>query len=103
MIELERLLQQQKEIIAAIEFEIAKQREAASKGNADAQFKLGLIYEQGRGLAQNYVEAVRCYKQAAEQGKDEAQFRLGWLFPESVTKKSKYVDFPIGINDLAPM
>jgi len=25
------------------------------------------------------------------------------LDPESVTKKSKYVDFPIGINDLAPM
>ena len=66
MIQLEKLLQQQKEIVAAIEVEITKQREAASKGHADAQFKLGLIYEHGRGLAQNYVEAVRCYKQAAE-------------------------------------
>jgi len=84
VIQLEKLLQQQKEIVAAIEVEIAKQREAASKGEADAQLKLGLIYEQGRGLAQNYGEAMRCYKQAAEQGSDEAQFRLGGLFEKGL-------------------
>ena len=70
---LEKLLQQQTEILTAIEVEIAKEREAASKGNPGAQLKLGLIYELGQGLAQDYVEAVRCYQQAAEQGIDEDQ------------------------------
>ena len=91
MSRLEKLLQQQKEIVAAIEVEIAKEREAASKGHADAQFELGLIYEQGRGLAQDYGEAARCYKQAAEQGIDEAQFRLGWLFEKGLGVTEDFV------------
>ncbi|MBM7562709.1 tetratricopeptide repeat protein [Fusibacter tunisiensis] len=45
--------------------------------DALAQFDLGLCYENGDGVAQDYEEAVKWYKKAAEQGHVEAQFNLG--------------------------
>ena len=41
---------------------------AANQGDSDAQVKLGLAYYHGRGVAQNFAEAVRWYKKAADQG-----------------------------------
>lgn len=52
----------------------------AVRGNARAQSKLGSLYVNGRGIAQNYVEAVRWYGKAAEQGDIEAQNNLGVLY-----------------------
>ena len=77
MSRLEELLQQQKDIAAAIEVEVAKGRAAAAQGQADAQFNLGQMHEKGQGVPQNYAEAMRCYKQAADQGSAPAQFSLG--------------------------
>ncbi|MCD7957509.1 MAG: Hsp70 family protein, partial [Lachnospiraceae bacterium] len=36
-------------------------REAAEGGNANAQFRLGYMYMDGRGVKQDYVEAVKWY------------------------------------------
>ena len=38
------------------------------QGNADAQFSLGVLYAEGRGVPQDYVEAARWFRRAAEQG-----------------------------------
>jgi TPR repeat protein len=54
----------------------------AVEGNAEAQNNLGLLYENGEGVAQDYKEAVRWFKLAAEQGFAQAQDNLG----------SRYVD-----------
>ncbi|MCL2102851.1 MAG: sel1 repeat family protein [Syntrophorhabdaceae bacterium] len=35
------------------------------------------MYYSGRGVAQNYVEAVKWYRLAAEQGNAKAQYNLG--------------------------
>ena len=43
------------------------------QGDADAQFNLGFMYDNGRGVAQNDAEAVRWYRKAAEQGDAGAQ------------------------------
>ena len=40
----------------------------AEQGNSDAQAFLGLMYRDGRGIPQNYAEAVKWYRKAAEQG-----------------------------------
>ena len=50
---------------------------AASEGYADAQFNLGVMYEEGQAMAQNYAEAVRWYRLAASQGNALAQNNLG--------------------------
>jgi TPR repeat protein len=55
-------------------------RQQAEKGNPKAQNNLGLMYLQGRGVAQNYSEAMKWYRKAAEQGLDVAQNSLGIMY-----------------------
>ncbi|KAG0222385.1 hypothetical protein BGW42_006664, partial [Actinomortierella wolfii] len=52
-------------------------RSAAIHGVAKAQVRLGGIYEEGHGVRQNNVEAVRWYRMAADQGQDDAQVKIG--------------------------
>ncbi len=51
----------------------------AERGNAAAQTYLGLLFETGRGVPQNYTEAAMWYRRAAEQGDSRAQYSLGLL------------------------
>ena len=39
---------------------------AADQGHAHAQHKLGLMFSEGRGVAQTDVEATRWYRKAAD-------------------------------------
>ncbi len=56
-------------------------RERALKGDAEAQFNLGKMYEGGRGgLKKDYAQAAHWYRRAAEQGDPWAQASLGILF-----------------------
>src|SRR3990170_2456211 len=52
----------------------------AGKGDAKAQHNLGVMYDKGQGVPQNYTEAVKWYRRAAEQGLPEAQFNLGSMY-----------------------
>ncbi|MBR7133819.1 MAG: sel1 repeat family protein [Clostridia bacterium] len=49
----------------------------AEMGIDDAQYNLGVCYEQGDGIAQDFEQAVYWYKKAAEQGNAKAQHNLG--------------------------
>ncbi len=51
-------------------------RPLAEQGDAVAQFALGTMYENGRGVPQDDKEAVRWYRLAAEQGEASAQNNL---------------------------
>ena len=51
----------------------------AEHGDARAQHWLGLMYEQGRGLPQDFAEAASWHRKAAEQGVADAQFNLGLM------------------------
>ena len=55
-------------------------RRAARKGNASAMFCLGKLYWSGKGVKQDYAEAVRWFKAAAEAGNVEAMVVLGWVY-----------------------
>ncbi len=35
-------------------------RKAATEGDAEAQFTVGLMYDAGRGADQNYIKAANC-------------------------------------------
>lgn len=51
----------------------------AERGNAWAQVYLGEMYEDGKGVPQDYQQAKMWYQKAAEQGDPSAQRRLAWL------------------------
>lgn len=52
----------------------------AEAGNPDAQNQLGVLYSEGRGVPQNYLEAKDWFKKAADQGHADAQVNLGTLY-----------------------
>ena len=55
-------------------------RPLAEQGNAAAQFNLGLMYYNGKGVPQDYAEAFKWWRLAAEQGDAIAQSNLGSLY-----------------------
>lgn len=54
--------------------------QAAEQGNAAAEFNLGVMYENGQGVRQDYVQAVQWYRKASEQGDAQAQYNLGLMY-----------------------
>ena len=55
-------------------------RRAAKRGDANAQFNLGRLYEAGDGIDKNLERAAKWYLLAAEQDHSKAQANLGWLY-----------------------
>ena len=54
--------------------------EKAKKGNADAQYQLGILYLAGKGTLQDFSEASKWFILAAEQNHPLAQYELGVLY-----------------------
>ena len=55
-------------------------RTTADQGNAQAQYRLGEMYDNGEGVAADDTEAVKWYRKAAEQGHPGAQWQLGYKY-----------------------
>ena len=55
-------------------------RTQAEQGDAEAQFNLGLMSYDGKGVPQDDAEAVKWFRLAAEQGYADAQLSLGVLY-----------------------
>jgi TPR repeat protein len=53
---------------------------SAEAGQAEAQFDLGLLYAQGRGVRRDLTVAAQWYRKSANQGNAEAQFALGQMY-----------------------
>lgn len=73
------------ELAACSNIETREQRFAdtekkAAGGDGPALYSLGLMYEQGYGVAQDKYQAALCYRKAAEKGQVQAQYRLGYLY-----------------------
>jgi TPR repeat protein len=52
-------------------------RTLAEAGDPAAQYELGVMYQNGEGVPQNYSKAVKWFRMAAEQGDSNAQYSLG--------------------------
>lgn len=74
----------------------------AQAGDAVGQYYLGLLYEEGQGLPQDYEQAVHWYKKAVAQGNVDASYALGQLFskgkhvPRDLTRA--YLWFDLAAN-----
>jgi len=70
--------------------EAPESRPFTGQDEARALFNTGVMFDRGRGVPQDYAEAVRWYRLAAEQGLAEAQYNLGQMFAQGygVTKDS---------------
>jgi uncharacterized protein len=53
---------------------------SADRGDPNAEFNLGLMYQLGRGVPQDDKQAAEWYRKAAGQGVAAAQFNLGVLY-----------------------
>jgi TPR repeat protein len=54
----------------------------ARHGSAEAQFRLGWLFESGLGTKKNPADAVNWYRKAAAQGHPSAQFNLGMMYTD---------------------
>lgn len=54
--------------------------EKAEQGDADGQWRLGLLYHHGQGVPHDDEEAVRWYRLAADQGHAGGQVSLGFMY-----------------------
>jgi TPR repeat protein len=52
----------------------------AKAGGSAAQFNLGLLYYDGRGVPQNFSEAAQWFEKSADHGYVKAQHNLGAMF-----------------------
>ena len=71
---------------------LAQWRPLAQSGSARAQNFLGFMYDNGEGVLEDDIEAVKWYRLAAEQGSAKAQYGLGVMFAngEGVAQSNVY-------------
>ena len=82
----------------AVEWDII----AAKQGYSNAQFNLGLMYFEGRGVPQDNKEAVKWFTKAAEQGDAQAKYMLDVMCAEGqvvLKDDNKAVNLDIKIAD----
>jgi hypothetical protein len=56
----------------------------AKQNNANAQFNVALMYEQGIQIDQNYEKAFEWYKKSAALGNSQAQFNMDYLIEKKL-------------------
>ena len=59
---------------------LAETKALAESGNAEAQFKLGGMYAEGKAVPNDFTEARQWFSKAAEQGHTEAMYFLGIIY-----------------------
>ena len=57
---------------------------AAEKGHAEAQYRLGVCYYEGRGVEKDWNEAFRWFYEAAKRDDPDALYRLGLCYEQAV-------------------
>ena len=62
----------------------------AQKGEAKAQYHLGVLFNDGKGVPQDFTQAAKWYTQAASQGHVKAQLYLGLLYQKGQGVEQDY-------------
>ncbi len=84
---------------------LSELRPLAEQGNADAQYNLGLMYDKGHGVPQDYGQARQWYEKAAAQGNAMAQYNLGVLYrngqgvPQDLVQAHKWLNLSAAKGD----
>src|SRR4029079_13526145 len=64
----------------------------AAQGEAKAQTILGLMYYEGRGVPQDYAEALKWFRLAAAQGDALAQHNLGLMYAKGYGVPQNHIE-----------
>ena len=67
-------------------------RPLAERGHAAAQNYLGEMYNYGRAVQKDDVEAVKWFQKAAERGHAAAQTNLAWMYVNGWGVRKDYVE-----------
>jgi TPR repeat protein len=59
---------------------ISAKRTIAYQGDTEAQYDLGVIYNNGEGIRQDYKKAMEWFRLAADQGYAPAQYNMGVMY-----------------------
>jgi len=70
----------------------------AEQGDAQAQNSLGVRYNNGEGVPQDYAEAIKWYRLAAEQGYAHAQYNLGIMYYDGEGVPQDYLQAHMWVN-----
>ena len=73
-------------------------RPLAEQGDANAQYNLGIMYRNGRGVPRDFAEAARWYRKAAEQDYAPAQNSLGVMYDNGYGVPQDYVQAHMWFN-----
>ena len=60
--------------------ELTKLKILTEQGNAEAQYRLGLMYDMGKDVDQDYKKAFELYEKSAQQGLASSQSKLGSMY-----------------------
>jgi localization factor PodJL len=63
-------------------------RNAAQKGDPSAEFEIAARFAEGRGITQDFKQAIVWYQRSAQRGFAPAQYRLGTLFERGIGTKA---------------
>lgn len=83
--------------------------QAAELGDAEAQYDLGLLYMEGKGVKKDEKAAAGWIQKAADQGHNEATRKLAWCYlygrgvKQSLTKSVKLSQQASGKGDQIDM
>ncbi len=67
-------------------------RQLADQGDASAQYALGVMHMEGRGVSQDNSEAVRWFWKSAVQGNGEAEYNLGFMHYHGLGVRQGYAE-----------
>jgi hypothetical protein len=73
-------------------------RVLASKNDVEAQYRLGVLYENGSNLTQSYTEAVKWYRLAATGGHAKAQFSLASMYQNGLGVPQDFIKAHVWFN-----
>ncbi len=78
-------------VASAPESELETLHALATKGDMNAQYKLGTRYYAGDGVIKDYSQSALWYRRSAEQGNIDAQYSLGnmYLMGEGIAQDDK--------------
>ncbi len=71
-------------LLTSAAFAVSGYQAAAERGDAQAQYQLGLCYGKGMNVKKDYREAVKWWRLAATQGHAKAQFNLGLCYAKGL-------------------
>ncbi len=63
--------------------DVARWNHEAERGDARAQFWLGVAYKRGKGVEQDFGQALKWFKKSAKRGNADAENLLGQIYEDA--------------------